>query len=142
MVCSVFLGDGPTVTYHDKTPMSEILRQLAYLEVREFLLPYEKRCYITDKLDLATNGYVDWVVDRVDEIENEANNNGSVRLSLQAFGVNMMKNNSYLRPFLNPAYSAHSWRGRYVYFYPFLPAAAGLILLFVVLGVVGETIVL
>ena len=57
--------------YKSPTPVSEAMFQFSYADKREFVQPYEKRCYLTDKTDLSTNGYAKWITDRIDLIAGE-----------------------------------------------------------------------
>ena len=54
--------------YENPTKMSEVMRYYGYEDVREYPQPYEKRAYMTNKIDLATNGYAKWLSERHDLI--------------------------------------------------------------------------
>ena len=47
------------------TPLSKQMRLWTYEDVREFNQPYVKKAYHTDKTNLSTIGYSDWVADRI-----------------------------------------------------------------------------
>ena len=63
--------DYEKIDYNVPIPNSLQQRYFTYDEVREFNQPAYKRTYISEKSDLTTNGWVDWVVGRVQEIGNE-----------------------------------------------------------------------
>ena len=58
------------IDYNFPIPNSFQQRQFTYDEVREFNQSVYKRTYISEKCDLTTNGWVDWIVSRVQEIGN------------------------------------------------------------------------
>ncbi|KAF6752838.1 hypothetical protein DFP72DRAFT_849607 [Ephemerocybe angulata] len=49
-------------------PMSELTAQWIFRNTREFDLPYVKRTYVTKSNNLSKNGWVDWVVSRMDRV--------------------------------------------------------------------------
>ena len=56
------------ISFKDAIPMSKQMRLFTYDEIREFNMPFYKRSYASEKTDLATNGYVDMVTQRIQEI--------------------------------------------------------------------------
>ena len=60
--------DYDRVDYNDPIPISKQVLLFSYYDVREFNQPAYKRTYISEKFDLHTNGWVDWVVKRVEEL--------------------------------------------------------------------------
>ena len=58
----------PKVLYTTPTPISEIMRYYVWDDVREYPQPFCKATYMTDKTDLHTNGWVQWLSERVDII--------------------------------------------------------------------------
>ena len=56
------------ISFKDAIPMSKQMRLFTYDEVREFNMPFYKRSYASEKTDLATNGYVDMVTQRIQKI--------------------------------------------------------------------------
>ena len=54
------------VDYKLPIPISKQMALFAYNEVREFNKPAYKRTYLSEKYDLHTNGYVDWVSQRLE----------------------------------------------------------------------------
>ena len=96
--------------YTVPTPLSECMRYWAFEDVREFVQPYEKRTYMSDKSDLSTNGYAEWVADRVDLIASNYIFDERVNLQLQVQPIGG-KNSMYRRNGEeNPQDSCHSWR--------------------------------
>ena len=64
--------DYDKVDYKKPVPNSMQMRVLCLDDVREFNMPAYKRTYLSEKSDLVENGYVDWVVKRINEIGIEA----------------------------------------------------------------------
>ena len=56
------------VDYKLPIPISKQMILFSYNDVREFNQSSYKRSYISEKYDLHTNGYLDWVVKRVEEL--------------------------------------------------------------------------
>ena len=56
------------ISYKSHIPNSKQMRYFAMDSVREFNMPVYLRTYTSNKDDLRTNGYIDWVVNRVQEI--------------------------------------------------------------------------
>ena len=63
-----FIDPYKKLDYENPTKMSEVMRYYGYEDVREYPQPYEKRAYMTNKIDLATNGYAKWLSERHDLI--------------------------------------------------------------------------
>ena len=60
--------DYDKIDYKEPIPNSKQMRLFAYDEVREFNQSSYKRTYLSEKSDLLENGYVDWLVNRINEI--------------------------------------------------------------------------
>ena len=60
----------PLINYMTPIPMSEQTSLYVYNDVREYNQPYIKRGYGSEKLDLSSNSYANWIADRVDLIGN------------------------------------------------------------------------
>lgn len=69
-----------------KKPMSELTSDWIFRNTREFDLPYVKRTYLTTSTELSTNGWVDWVVGRMDEVVRPVGNGQWLSAQLQPFG--------------------------------------------------------
>jgi hypothetical protein len=67
-------------------PMSELTADWIFRNTREFDLPYVKRTYLTTSTELSTNGWVDWVVGRMDEVVRPVGNGQWLSAQLQCFG--------------------------------------------------------
>ncbi|CAN8102517.1 unnamed protein product [Discula destructiva] len=67
-------------------PMSELAGEWLFQNTREFDLPYVKRTYLTTSMELSTNGWVDWVVERMDKIVGSSLNGQWLSAQLQCFG--------------------------------------------------------
>ncbi|KAH6911209.1 hypothetical protein BKA70DRAFT_1560339 [Coprinopsis sp. MPI-PUGE-AT-0042] len=85
-------------------PMSELTEQWIFRDKREFYHPYVKRTYVTKATNLSTNGWVEWVVDRMDSLF-EIGNGQWLSAQLQCFGG---KNSQLTRNAGNG--TAYSWR--------------------------------
>ena len=68
MIMFWYVDPYPKTGYKSPTPVSEAMFQFSYGDKREFVQPYEKRVYLTDKTDLSSNGYAKWATDRTDLI--------------------------------------------------------------------------
>ena len=55
------------VDYRHPIPISKQMIYFSYDDIREYNQSSYKRTYLSEKHDLDTNGYLDWVVKRVDE---------------------------------------------------------------------------
>ena len=69
--------------YTEPTTMSQLNRYWVYEDVREYTLPYEKRVYHTDRLDLSKNGWAKWLSEQVDVIAGGYKYNDSLSLIIQ-----------------------------------------------------------
>ena len=58
----------PIVDYRNPIPLSEQNRLFVYNDVREFNQPFIKGVYRSEKMDLSSNGYTNWIADRVELI--------------------------------------------------------------------------
>ena len=67
-------------------PISQILEDLTWKDVREFELPFVKKVWLTTSTNLATNGFADWVSDKVDAIEAPLLNGCKVVAQMSALG--------------------------------------------------------
>jgi hypothetical protein len=70
----------------EEKPMSELTAQWIFRNTREFDLPYVKRTYLTKSTTLVKDGWVDWVVRRMDEIVEPTGNGQWLSAQLQCFG--------------------------------------------------------
>ena len=61
-------NDYVKVDYTIPIAISKHLLLFAYGDVREFNQPVYKRTYLSEKHDLLSNGYVDWINNRIQEI--------------------------------------------------------------------------
>ena len=59
--------DYKSVDYNHPVPISKQMLYFSYNDVREFNQSSYKRTYLSEKHDLDTNGYLDWVVKRIEE---------------------------------------------------------------------------
>ncbi|KAF7329322.1 FAD-binding PCMH-type domain-containing protein [Mycena kentingensis (nom. inval.)] len=89
----------------EKKPMSELTSQWIFRNRREFDLPYVKRTYLTKSTSLVKDGWVDWVIGRMDEIVAPADNGQWLSAQLQCFGG---KNSMFTKNADNG--TAYSWR--------------------------------
>ncbi|KAJ7616499.1 hypothetical protein FB45DRAFT_872961 [Roridomyces roridus] len=89
----------------EKKPMSELTAQWIFRNTREFNLPYVKRTYTTNSTTLAKDGWVDWVVRRMDEVVKPTGNGQWLSAQLQCFGG---KNSMMFRNAGNG--TSYSWR--------------------------------
>ncbi|KAF9521885.1 hypothetical protein CPB83DRAFT_865169 [Crepidotus variabilis] len=89
----------------EKKPMSELTAKWIFRNTREFDMPYVKRTYLTTSTNLSKNGWVDWVVGRMDEIVAPINNDQWLSAQLQVFGG---KNSMFTKNADNG--TAYSWR--------------------------------
>lgn len=69
-------------------PMSKLTSEWLFQNTREFDEPYVKRTYLTTSTELSTNGWVDWVVGRMDKIVKPSLNGQWLSAQLQCFGGN------------------------------------------------------
>ncbi|KAJ7192804.1 hypothetical protein GGX14DRAFT_593844 [Mycena pura] len=89
----------------EEMPMSELTAQWIFRNTREFDLPYVKRTYSTKSTTLVKDGWVDWVVGRIDEIVGVVDNGQWLSAQLQCFGG---KNSMVTRKAGNG--TSYSWR--------------------------------
>ena len=68
MTCQGHPMDYKKVDYRIPIPNSEQMRLFSWDEVREFNQSAYKRTYISEKTDLLTNGYPEWVTQRIQEM--------------------------------------------------------------------------
>ena len=59
--------DYKRVDYRHPIPISKQMIYFSYNDIREYNQSSYKRTYLSEKHDLDTNGYLDWVVKRVEE---------------------------------------------------------------------------
>ncbi|KAJ6486870.1 hypothetical protein C8R45DRAFT_828360 [Mycena sanguinolenta] len=86
-------------------PMSELTAEWLFRNTREFDLPYVKRTYLTNSTSLSKNGWVDWVVGRMNAIVEPVFNGQWLSAQLQSFGG---KNSMFRRNAANG--TSYSWR--------------------------------
>jgi len=86
-------------------PMSELTAGWIFRNTREFDLPFVKRTYLTNSTTLVKDGWVDWVVGRMDEIVEPTNNGQWLSAQIQCFGG---KNSMFTRNADNG--TSYSWR--------------------------------
>ncbi|KAK7000474.1 FAD-binding PCMH-type domain-containing protein [Favolaschia claudopus] len=89
----------------EKMPMSQLSSLWMFRDMREFELPYVKRMYATKSRTLVKDGWVDWVVSRVDEIVEPSLNGQWLTAQFQCFGG---KNSMFTRNANNG--TSYSWR--------------------------------
>ena len=75
-------------------PMSELTAMWIFRNTREFDLPYVKRTYLTNSTNLSKNGWVNWIVGRMDKIVAPVDNGQFLSAQLQCFGG---KNSMFVR---------------------------------------------
>ena len=56
--------------YKTPIPLSEMNQLFPFNDIREFNQPYFKKAYASEKINLSSNGYVNWIADRVALIGN------------------------------------------------------------------------
>ena len=71
------------VDYRNPIPLSEQNRLFVYNDVREFNQPFIKGVYRSEKMNLSSNGYTNWIADRV-ELIGKINNNAHCTDSAQS----------------------------------------------------------
>ncbi|KAJ7217490.1 hypothetical protein B0H12DRAFT_1272665 [Mycena haematopus] len=86
-------------------PMSELTAEWLFRNTREFDLPYVKRTYLTKSTTLSKDGWVDWVVGRMNEIVEPAFNGQWLSAQLQCYGG---RNSMFTRNADNG--TSYSWR--------------------------------
>ena len=107
------LGDGEVLNFLHvnedvHTPLSKLTRYWCYEDVREYVKPYEKRVYPSNKYDLSTNGWSEWISRRVNDVIDLGDTNRNVILQAQLFGgTNSMFNKNGAKGLYH---GCHSWR--------------------------------
>lgn len=96
------------VDYKKHVPMSELTRYWVYEDVREFVKPYEKRAYTSNKHNLSKNGWAEWAAKRLDVIINGEDKSIDVISQIQPFGGNKSLYRVNGQPEVNQ--TCHSWR--------------------------------
>lgn len=78
----------PALTYENGHSMSEIMKNWTFRNVREFLLPYEKRGFSTNwtASKLKEKNFTTWVTERVDELQSDPTNGCKVQLQVAPHG--------------------------------------------------------
>ena len=89
----------------EEKPMSELTAKWIFRNRREFNHPYVKRTYSTESRTLATDGWADWVTQRIDSVVRPDKNKCWISAQLQCFGG---KNSMFTRNAGNG--TAFSWR--------------------------------
>merc|ERR1711920_35486 len=92
--------------YKEHIPMSTLSRHWVYPDVREYVMPYEKRTYFTDRADLSTNGWASWLANRVNIVTGEKNGDLKVIIQIQPYGGK----NSMYNKCSEDGSTSHSWR--------------------------------
>ncbi|KAG9239527.1 hypothetical protein BJ875DRAFT_365607 [Amylocarpus encephaloides] len=111
-------GDKPDMTWFDRIkedslfnlpsevkPMSELTSQWIFRNVREFDHPYIKSTQVTNSKTLAADGWVDWMVERLDGIIKPQANRLWISAQFQNFGG---KNSAFTKNAGNG--TSHSFR--------------------------------
>ena len=101
------------VDHEVHTPMSILTRFWCYEDVREYVKPYEKRVFVSNKTDLSSNGWIQWVSNRIDKIAkmklfNNEYKSLDVIAQLQPFGGTHSRFRINGSPELH--HGCHSWR--------------------------------
>ncbi|KAJ7736442.1 hypothetical protein B0H16DRAFT_1891936 [Mycena metata] len=86
-------------------PVSNLMSQWIFRNTREFVHPYVKRVYLTKSTTLVKDGWVDWVVGRIDEIVGTTGNGQWLSVQIQCLGGN----NSMFRKNAGNG-TSYSWR--------------------------------
>merc|ERR1712038_486578 len=96
--------------YTDPYPMSQLTRYWVLEDCREYVMPYEKRAYLSDRTDLSKNDWPKWLSERVDIIASGHRGNDSLALITQIHMIG--GKNSQIRRIAeeNPQDTSHSWR--------------------------------
>ncbi|KAJ7111008.1 hypothetical protein C8R44DRAFT_883452 [Mycena epipterygia] len=89
----------------EEKPMSKLTAQWIFRNRREFKLSYVKRTYLTKSTTLVKDGWVDWVVRRMDEVVDPVDNGQWLSAQLQCFGG---KNSMFTKNAGNG--TSYSWR--------------------------------
>jgi hypothetical protein len=68
------------------TPISVLTSDWVFQNVREYLLPYEKRTYMTNSTSLITSNWASWAADQISHIETSLFDGCKVVSQIQNFG--------------------------------------------------------
>eukprot|EP00898_Chlorokybus_atmophyticus_P002146 jgi/Chlat1/2932/Chrsp2S08906 len=81
-------GSLSAVLVDDKepTPMSVLTSKWVFQDVREFDMPYNKRCYVTNSTTLGADKWPEYTADRIKEIESDVTNGCKLAVQIQHFG--------------------------------------------------------
>jgi hypothetical protein len=96
--------------YTEPTTMSQLNRYWVYEDVREYTLPYEKRMYHTDRMDLSKNGWAKWLSEQFDVIAGGYKYNDSLSLIIQIQMIGGKNSEIYRIETETPENTSHSWR--------------------------------
>jgi hypothetical protein len=99
-----------TLRYTDPMEMSQLTRYWVYEDVREYVQPYEKRVYMTDKTDLSKNGWAKWLSEQADIIAGGYKCNDTLSLVLQIQLAGGKNSEIHRIGAEHPQNSSHSWR--------------------------------
>ena len=79
----------PVMTlFEGEKPMSGMTREWVFAIVREFAMPYIKRCKLTNSKTLVEGKWTEWMAARVEEVEKRNHNKVKLSLQFQNFGGN------------------------------------------------------
>ena len=95
--------------YTDPLPMSQLTRYWVYEDVREYVKPFEKRVYLSNKTDLS-GSWPKWISEQVDIIAGGYQNNDSLSLVVQLQIAGGSNSEVHRIGAEYPQNSAHSWR--------------------------------
>uniref|UniRef100_A0A7M5WRW6 Uncharacterized protein n=2 Tax=Clytia hemisphaerica TaxID=252671 RepID=A0A7M5WRW6_9CNID len=111
--------DWQFVDEKEHTAMSKLTRYWCYKNIREFVQPYEKRVYVTERKNLSKKDDVlkktwpEWATERIDEIMVDGNEEMNLVVQIQPFGGdNSMfnKNGDPSDQTTHGDHGCHSWR--------------------------------
>ena len=90
------------------TPLSELMRYWCWEDIREYVKPFEKRLFGSNRCDLSTNGWAEWVSQRVEQIVHDGDKDTNIAFQTQICGGD----NSMFRLNGEPelSHGCHSWR--------------------------------
>jgi hypothetical protein len=69
-------------------PLSAMMQDWCWFNVREFDLPYMKRLWVTDATDLGRRGYAKWAADRVEAIQGPDHKGNGLKIAAQFMPLN------------------------------------------------------
>ena len=107
------------VSEEEHTKISDLTRYWCYEDVREFVQPYEKRVYVTERKDLSQKDDVlqkdwpTWASERIDEIMTDDDEKMNLVVQIQPFGgKNSMfyQNGDPSNQKTHGVHGCHSWR--------------------------------